>query len=178
MRKDAGDESLNDADLKWHDDHRIGTYAKIANTGFHAVIDDPPGRNRFVERSPSALTRETVLGFGINRGHGVFGVRVSMRRFARGHEFGPRAPRSLPSAGSNLTRTSPFQSFSWKTGAGGPRNAFRWENDLLRWRRRRDPSDGRALGLSPIWIRTGPEPPSSELYLVFFMDYVKANTYS
>ena len=45
MRKDAGDESLNDADLKWHDDHRIGTYAKIANTGFHAVVMTLQGTN-------------------------------------------------------------------------------------------------------------------------------------
>jgi hypothetical protein len=45
MRKDAGNESLNYADLKWHDDHMIGTYAKIANTGYHPVTLTLQGAN-------------------------------------------------------------------------------------------------------------------------------------
>ena len=45
MRKDAANESLNYADLKWHDDHMIATYAKIANTGFHALTMTLQGAN-------------------------------------------------------------------------------------------------------------------------------------
>ena len=33
MRKDAGNEQLNYADQKWHDDHMIGMFAKILRAG-------------------------------------------------------------------------------------------------------------------------------------------------
>ena len=37
LRDAALDERLNKAEMKRHDDHMIGSYFRIANTGFHAI---------------------------------------------------------------------------------------------------------------------------------------------
>jgi len=43
LRDAALGERLNEADMKRHDDHMIGTYFRNANTGFHAVTVAPQG---------------------------------------------------------------------------------------------------------------------------------------
>lgn len=38
MRKAALGEGLSTADLKYHDDHAIGSYFRNVNTGYHALM--------------------------------------------------------------------------------------------------------------------------------------------
>ena len=119
----------------------------VAQVRRETPFPDPP---QLVSSSRSPLSRSLVHGAG-RKGQGLIVVSA------------PGPPRR-PTAGSSPNKISPLQSFSVKTWAGRPKNAFCWENDIPGWRRRRDPGGGRALGLPSRLTETGPKLSPSELH--------------
>jgi len=52
LRDKAIDERLSKADMKWHDDHFIGSYFRNINTGYHKVTIHLQGINGDVKAVP------------------------------------------------------------------------------------------------------------------------------